>query len=61
VFFDITEAGLHTVSYTVTDPKGLTGTVTRIVIISPAEQPSTPAANDNASSTVPVSLTLLAI
>jgi hypothetical protein len=61
ISIDTTKPGTHTILYTVTDRKGLIGTATRTVIVSPAEQPSTPAANDNASSTVSASSTLLAI
>ena len=49
VSIDTTAPGEHTILYTVTSPTtGLTGSVMRIVIISPAEQaPSLEPANDN--------------
>ena len=57
VSLDTTTAGSHTILYTVTDPKGLTGSATRTVIIAaPANDnppPLAPTGTSTASSTNP--------
>ena len=49
VQIDTSRPGTHTILYTVTDPSGLTGTITRTVIVSPVQQ-TPPPANDNTTS-----------
>ena len=49
VRIDTSTPGTHTILYTVTDPNGLTGTITRTVIVSPVQQ-TPPPANDNTTS-----------
>ena len=54
VRIDTSTPGTHTILYSVTDPNGLTGSATRTVIVSPAQQ--TPAlANDNTASSTATS------